>query len=371
MVVFFIRAEYPTARDLAELLLTLAHREQTPDYLQMANKAMGVTLHFLGEFAPAREHLEQGLTLSHSQEHQSRAGREQEVPCQSFAAWNLWLLVWLPSPSHQEIACRSCAALSLWFLGYPDQALQRSHEALSLARELADPYVLADALGQAAAFHLLRKEGQIAQERAEQCIALCTEHGFALYLAVGTMQRGHALARQGHGEEGIALIRQGLTAVQATGAEVARSHVLGVLAEMYGEVGRAAEGLSLLAEALTHVHTTGERFYEAELYRLAGELSLRMGERETGRKGDKKVAHSPTLPFALSSPEACFHKAIEVARQQSAKSWELRAVMSLSRLWQRQGKKKAARKLLAEIYGWFTEGFDTVDLQEAKALLGG
>jgi predicted ATPase len=164
-------------------------------------------------------------------------------------------------------------------------------------------------------------------------------------------------------------MRQGLTAWLATGTEATRSQVLGVLAEAYGEVGRAEEGLSLLAEALSHVDKTGERYFEAELYRLAGELSLRMGERKTGRKGEKKVAHSPTLPFALSSPEACFHQAIEIARKQQAKLLELRAVMSLSRWWQSQGKRKQARKMLAEIYGWFTEGFDTVDLQEARALM--
>ena len=143
-----------------------------------------------------------------------------------------------------------------------------------------------------------------------------------------------------------------------------------LLAESYGKVGRAEEGLTVLAEAFAVMDKTGECEHEAEMYRLAGELSLRNGESETGRTGDKKIfPDSPILRFSVSSPEECFWKAIEIARKQQAKSLELRAVMSLSRLWQSQGKKEEARQMLAEIYGWFTEGFDTKDLQESKALL--
>jgi hypothetical protein len=155
-----------------------------------------------------------------------------------------------------------------------------------------------------------------------------------------------------------------------------------------GKVGQTEKGLSVLAEALATVDKTGERVHEAELYRLYGELSLRIGEPETGRIGDVKnesenrragetgnrregfsFPDSPIPRFPVSSPEDAFLKAIEIARRQQAKSWELRAVMSLSRLWQSQGKKDEARQMLAEIYGWFTEGFDTKDLQEAKVLL--
>jgi predicted ATPase len=157
------------------------------------------------------------------------------------------------------------------------------------------------------------------------------------------------------------------------------------LAEAYGKAGQAEEGLTVLAEALAVVDKSGERFYEAELYRLAGELSLRMGERETGRRGEEeKIAHSPIHPFAHSSPEVCFLKAIDIAQKQQAKSLELRAVMSLVRLRQHQAQDHAARntqhdsyarldeghQMLSEVYNWFTEGFDTKDLQEAKALLG-
>ena len=211
---------------------------------------MGLTLYRLSEFALAREHFEQDLTLSHAEEHA------------------------LTGPIGPEVYCRSCAAWNLWILGHPDQALQSSHDALRLAQKLAHPFTLARALTGAAAFHLLRKEGDTAQEYVERYLALSTEHGLAFELVIGTIQRGEALARQGQVEEGIALLREGLTARQATGAEAERSYYLAVLAEAYGAVGRAEEGLTVLAEALSYVDNTGERYWEAELYRLKGQLTL-------------------------------------------------------------------------------------------------
>jgi predicted ATPase len=178
-------------------------------------------------------------------------------------------------------------------------------------------------------------------------------------LALGTILRGWALAAQGQGEEGIAQIRQGLAAYQATGAEVVRPVALAALAWAHWTGGQAEEGLTVSAEALEVVHITGERAPEAWLYWLKGELTL-----------DSKVQGAK---FQVQNPEpeaeACFHHAIEIARRQSAKSLELRAVMSLSRLWQHQGKKKEAHEMLVEVYGWFTEGFDTKDLQDAKRLI--
>jgi predicted ATPase len=220
---------------------------------------------------------------------------------------------------------------------------------------------LAVALNWTAWLHQYRREGQLTQERAEAEIALSNEQGFPFWVAVGTIQRGWALAEQGQGEEGITQIRQGLAAYRDIGSELTRTHFLSLLAEAYGKTGQTEEGLTALAEALAFVDKTGERFYEAELYRLKGELTLQKFQ-VSGFKF--QVQNSPE-----SEAEECFHKAIEIARKQQAKSLELRAVMSLSRLWQKQGKKDEARQLLAEIYGWFTEGFDTKDLQEARALL--
>jgi predicted ATPase len=343
---YVVRAEFQTSTELAEQLLRLAQSVQDPALLLQAHWALGVTLLQLGKFVSAREHCEQGIALYDPQQHRSQAflyGFDPGVGCLRYAAWELWLL------------------------GYPDQALQRSHEALTLAQELSHPLSLAFALHFAVVLHQLRQERQAAQARAEAVIILSTEQGFALSLALGTIMRGWSLVEQGQGEEGIAQMRQGIAAFQATGAKTWWPYFLALLAEVHGKIGQTEEGLTFLAEALAQVEKTGERFYEAELYRLKGEL-LRMGEREKGGKGEE-ISHSPTPPFAPSSPEACFLKAIEIARRQQAKSLELRATVSLARLWQQQGKKEEARQMLAEIYNWFTEGFDTKDLQEAKALL--
>jgi predicted ATPase len=170
-------------------------------------------------------------------------------------------------------------------------------------------------------------------------------------LTLGTIYRGWALAAQGQGEAGLAQMRQGLTAYEATGAELERPYSLTLLAEACGHVGQTAEGLHLLAEALGLVDKRGDRWCEAELYRLKGHLLLDLS------------------PQPQTEAEACFHQALDIARRQQAKSWELRAAMSLSRLWQHQGKRAEAHTLLAPIYDWFTEGFDTADLLEAKTLL--
>jgi len=241
-------------------------------------------------------------------------------------------------------------------LGYPDQALKRVQEAVILAQELSQPFSLCFALVYSLTIHCLRGEGKTAQERAEILIPLSTEQGFAHFLANGLLLRGWALVRQGQGREGITQLCQGLAAYRATRADLNRSFFLAGLAEAYAQTGQTEEGLSVAAEVLAAVESTGERFYEAEMYRLKGTLTLQ--SKDPSPKSQVEV-----------EAEACFHKAIEIARRQQAKSLELREVISLSRLWQRQGKKDEARQPLAEIYGWFTEGFDTADLQEAKAVL--
>ncbi len=308
---------------------------QDPALLVAAQNALGESLCHLGEFVLAREHLEQGIAVYDPQKHHSLAsgyGADQGEQCLCYAAY------------------------VLWHLGYPDQALKRIREALTLAQEFSHPYNLAYVLICAASHHQFRREGQLARERAEAVMTLSSEQGFPLYLALGTIVQGWALAEQGQAEEGIAQMQQGLAAWRATGAELFRPRGLALLAEAYGKMGQAEEGLTVLAEALAAMNKSRERWYEAELYRLKGELTLQ--SKVPGQKS--KVEEEA---------EECFHKAIEIARRQQAKSLELRAGMSVSRLWQQQGKKNEARQMLAEIYNWFTEGFDTKDLQEAKALL--
>jgi predicted ATPase len=326
-VFYFVRAEHGAARELGEQLLSLAQRQPAPPLLLEARWALGATSFYLGELATARVHLEQGMALYDAHQQLSRVSRYGEDP---------------------GVGCRGFAARTLWHLGYPDQALKRGYEAIALAQERSHPYSLAFAMYHAAVTHQLRREVELTRERAEAVIALSSEHGFALFLAVGTILQGWALAEDE--EERITLTHQGLTTYQATGAELGRPWILALLAEAYGRGGRAEEGLRVLTEALALADKSGERMWEMELYRLKGELLLRRA--------------SPT-----EEAEACFRQALDIARRQEAKALELRAAMSLARLWQQQGKQAEARELLAPVYGWFTEGFDTADLQEAKVLL--
>jgi predicted ATPase/DNA-binding winged helix-turn-helix (wHTH) protein len=325
-----VRAEFQTAYELGEQLLHVAQRVQAPALLLLAHRVLGQTLAFLGEFSTAHGHLEREMILYDPEQYRASAALYGQ---------------------DQGVVCRSWAALTLWSLGYPDQALWCSRAALTLAQELAHPFSLAYAMCFAGKLCQLCRDVQAAQEWAMAAMALCTAQGFALYLARGTILQGWAMAAQGQGAAGLAQMRQGLVAYQATGAAVFRPYYLASLAEAYGQVGQAGEGLALLGEALAAVHKTGERFCEAELYRLKGELLLVCSAENHGEA------------------ETCFQHALAVARRQQARAWELRAAMSLSRLWQSQGSRAAARELLAPIYGWFTEGFDTADLQDAKALL--
>jgi predicted ATPase len=230
-----------------------------------------------------------------------------------------------------------------------DQALARSHEAIALAQELAHPFSQASALAWAGVLHSFRRDVRVTRERAEAAVTLSTEQGFPFRWAEGTLLRGWALALWGEVEEGIMQLRQGIAAWQATGAEIARPWWLALLAEAYGKAGQPEAGLTVLDEALALIHKTGECLWEAGVQQRKGELLLALSmERQA---------------------EACFEQALAIARRQQAKSWELRAAVSLSRLWRRQGKRTEAHRLLAPIYGWFTEGFDTADLQAAKGLL--
>jgi len=324
-----IRAELPLALELAEQMLDLARRQGDSLLLMPAHWTVGNILFWLGEFASAQGHFEQSMALYDPRHHRSHVllfGQDQGVTCLAYQAWNLWEL------------------------GYPDQALKRSREALTLAEALAHPHSLVFATIFAAHLRVRRREWQAVQKQAETGIALSTEHGIPYWPSEAVSQRGKALAEQGQVEEGIGLIRQGLAAWRDQGVEVALPYVLALLAEAYGQAGRVEAGLNTLTEALAVVEKTAEHLSEPELYRLRGELLLIQGEEQVG-------------------VEANFRQAIQIARRQEAKSLELRAAISLSRLLQKQGKPDEARQILLEVYDWFTEGFDTADLKEARALL--
>jgi len=329
LVIFYInRGEPQTARELGAQMLSLAQRVRDPAALANAHILLGNTLYFLRAWDVARTHLEQGIAFYNAQQPRT----------QGFL-----------TETHQGVFGLIRLAQVLWSLGYPDQALERSREALTLARELAHPASVASALLFAAEVHMYRREGQSTYEQAEAAFELAREHGFAFRVAQATILRGWTLVEQGQGETGIAQMRQGLAAFRATGAELARSYYPALLAEAHGRMGQREEGLQVVAEALARSDSSGGG--EVELYRLKGELLLTLS-----------AEHH-------TEAERCFRQALEIARHQQAKSLELRAAMSLSRLWQRQSKRAEARELLAPIHDWFTEGFDTPDLQEAKALL--
>jgi len=340
-----VRGELHASRELAEQLLRLAERTADPLLVALAHLMLGEVMVYLGELAEAHAHLEHVIAFYDLQQHHGLVylyGQDPGVASLNYASW------------------------ALWSLGYPEQALKRAGESLALAQELSTPLSLVYAQTVAGSCYAFCQDWQKAQESAEACINLSTEQGFPYWLAGGILLRGWALAGQGQAEEGVAQIRQGLTMTRATGSRLTNSIHLAILAETYGRMGQVEEGLTTLVEALAIAHRGGEHFYEAEIHRIKGELLLRCIE------PFGKLRTAPVEMMQVEGEdqaESCFQRAIEVARQQGAKSLELRAAMSLGRLWQRQGKVQAARQMLAEIYGWFTEGFDTPDLKEAKVLL--
>jgi predicted ATPase len=256
------------------------------------------------------------------------------------------------------VTCLSHAAWTLWFLGASDQSLARSQEALALAGELGHPFHLANARYWAAQLSQYRRERSRTRELAEAVIAASTEEGFAQQKAQGVFLRGWALSEPDGEGTGWAQMREGFATWEATGAGVLRPYYLALLAEVAAQAGDVNEGLRLLDEALMAVEKSGERSWQAEVHRLHGELLLRQA-------GDEAMTAT-----AAEAAQVCFQQALAVAKNQQARSLELRAAMSLGRLWHRSGHRTKAHKLLEPICGWFTEGADTVDLREARALLG-
>jgi class 3 adenylate cyclase/DNA-binding winged helix-turn-helix (wHTH) protein/predicted ATPase len=324
------RAELQRARELSEELLQLAEGQQDTAFRVVAHDKLGETLAFMGFFRDARAQAEAGLDLYTQQ------------PLASY---------WHTGGHDPSVSCHAWLSWTLWMLGYPSQAVQQSQAALQRAHELAHPPSVIYALGYAAFLAQLRRAGSTAQGYAEAIITLSTEHGFAHWVAYGMALRGCAAVCQGRCTEGIAQLHEGLARRRAVGATMGHSWFLAQLAEAYQHSGQPEAGLSVVAEALVFVAQTGEVAYAAELHRLKGEF-LQMAPSD-----------------ATGESETCLHQALAIASQQQAKALELRAAMSLSRLWHRQGKRAAARRLLADVYSWFTEGFDTADLQEAKVLL--
>jgi DNA-binding SARP family transcriptional activator len=327
---YYVRADYRTACQLGQEALSLAESSADPLQLALGHWYLGLGLFGLGEYTAARDHFEKTISFYRPHHHH-----------RAFVSLR---------GSDAGVSAMAYRALCLWCLGYPEQAQEQSRQALALARELGHPLSLVDVLSYSGCMlNEMRRDAQALLNDSEELIQLARDSGLPGWVAFGTGFRGQALARLGQTEEGIEQIQQSLAANEARDAWCYVPSTLCSLAEAYAQAGRPAEGLAALDRAVSLVERTGEGHWEAELYRVRAELLLMQND------GDQA--------------EASLNRAVEVARNQHARSWELRAAVVLGRLWRMQGKRAEAREMLTEIVGWFSEGFETADLQAARELL--
>ena len=357
---YHVRAEYDTAREIADQLLQLAETTQNTDLLVEGHLALGTTLVFQGDLSGARRHLEECLRGYDPQQHRSHAYAYGQDPA--------------------VLALCHLASL-LVGMGYFEQAAARINDAVRISEEMAHPFSLGYARCFAGAIYSGRGEPEVTLQHAEQAIALAQAQGFPHFQVMGTLLYGWALAALGKPDEGARHLQQALDAQKRIGFEVGRSFYLTLLAEVYCTAGLPEEGLAVVAEGIERVQQKGEWFYAAELYRLRGQLVLQSGVRSLesheesqkskvkNQKSKIKTDSRPLTPNPQDEAEGDFQKAIDIARQQTTKLFELRATMALCHLWQVQGKKQQAHERLAGVSNWFTEGLSLPDMQQAKALL--
>jgi len=322
------RGELDLAQRLDEDLLRLSRQRNDRAGLVLGHYSAGRTLMFAGRFASSRSHLEQALVLYEPMLHGNLVHQ---------------------AGNHPLVASQAQLGVVLCCLGFPDQALARSSAAIAESRRLVHAPSLATSLVLAVNVLLLIGDDAALGERVDQLVAVTTEQGFPYWGAIGSVFSGWVKAKNGDATEGVSLLRNGLNAVRATGAQAALPGLITWLARACEVAGQVAEAVAQLDEALQIVERTGEGWFAAELNRHKGELLLRQGHSETA--------------------EELYRKALSIAEQQEAKLWELRAAVSFARLRRDQGRRTEACELLAPVYSWFTEGFDTLDLREAKALL--
>ena len=325
-----VREELSAVRKLGDELMRLAERAspQTP-YRKRAHNVQGITHFWHSEWSQARTHFEKSLALD--------AASQQDVL--DFYGQDT------------EVSARSYLACVLCFLGYPDQGLRRSQEALAAARELSHPHSLALALFFAVWTHWLRGEAAAMQAHNTELVALASREGFPYWAAQAASWRSWLLTVQGQPAEGTALFSEGVAARRARGVKAYPKFATVLMVDAYHRVGQAEKGLQLMAEAQAGANLTQEGFHDVALLRLKGELLQQQ------------------TPPEASQAEDCLQQALALAQRQDARWLELRIALCLSRLRHEQGQEAAAYALLAPVYQGFTEGFDTADLQEAKALL--
>jgi predicted ATPase len=324
---FIIRGDLGKAQQLSREFAQLGQRLRDPSLAPHIHRALGETALFRGEFVAA-----------------------QRETSKCFVDTGLPPPKRIPGLQDPLVMCSAWLALALWHLGYPNQALVRVGAALERAKGSAHSGDLGGALLFATLVRLLRREAKTARELAERAFRFNTERGRVLQAAISDTMLGSILVTEEHDRSGLTHIRKGIAGSRATGAGLLQPWFLALLATAHGHFGEHAAGLAALAEAESRISQSSERWPEAEIYRRKGELML-------------------SMEGADVTAERCFRRSIEVAREQQAKLPELRAATSLARLWRDQGKRTEGRDLLAPVYGWFTEGFETRDLKDAKAML--
>jgi class 3 adenylate cyclase/predicted ATPase len=327
---YLVKGDLATAAEVAQEALAAAEHTGDAFDLLSVHFVAGQPLLYQGDFSRALQHLEQVIELYNPSEHRSLA---------------------YTAGFDRGVAAHAQAALCHVYLGHPDRALAMSEEAMVLAKRVEHPLSLAHALFWGGVFHIERGELGRTRERAEELITLSEQLGFPLYLGMGRFSRGWARVESGEGEAGIAEMQQAMVELAAIGTGLGAPMILALLAEGLRKVGRHDDALGALGLAIAPAEQQGQHFYDAELHRLRAQILL---DADRG---------------AVEEAEALFGQSLKIARRQEAKAFELRAATSLARLWQRQGKRDAARALLAPLYAWFTEGFGTRDLQDARALL--
>jgi predicted ATPase len=334
---YLIKADFNKSIKLGNRYSHIAFKsENNADHIS-AYTILCLNSWYQGEFLEAMEHAQKGLNL-HEQS-------EQPV--------NIRL-----SSIESSTTCLAHKSMALWFLGYPDQSQKEMHKALTLAKIHAQPFAIVRILMYSSVIKFLQRDVKETWRFAEQALVLSTEHGFTYYMSHSLVFKGWAEVMQGQVEVGLDLISQGMSNHQSAGAVLIWNFFLAIKAEAYGEVGRIDEGLDLLDEAIALANNETDRFYEAELHRLKGEFLLQ-----------KTMESTQELQSIQDEAENCYHQAIKVASQQGAKALELRAYLSLCRMYLQSGEQNGAKKLLERTFEWFTEGFENKDLTEAKLLL--
>jgi len=330
------KGEFQMAQSIAVRLHHLAQQSHDPKQLTESYFSQGLVSFYLGDFSMCHDYLERALFQEAPQPYSAAPASGRLTP-----------------RGDGRGGCLGYMGCALWGLGYPDQAILRSEAAIHYAEQQGLPGAHALALLFAACLRQFRREAIATQRLAETMMTLATDYSLGQWVGQSMILHGWAITLQGEGQAGIHQMRDGIVTMETTGAEALIPYYMSLLAEAYGNMAQPEIGLDVLERSFEIVDKNDERWYISDLYRLKGDLLLRLSLENQ------------------NEASVCFYQSLDLARRREAKSLELRAAISQSRLWRQQGKHDNARQALSEVYNWFTEGFDTSDLQEARAILEG